>query len=107
MSEEKKVEGITYVKYKHTFAKPSKEVPEEVAKQIRKESKKVYNKDYYAKHKDNILQYHANLYETKLKVKVVCPLCDRSVSQQYLKKHQKTKLCERFREMKKWVKDNN
>lgn len=100
MSEEQKpdkvVEGISFIKYKHTFAKPAKEVAPEIKTKLKAEVKRVYNQTYYAKNKESVLQYHAKLYAEKLGKTVECPNCGRSVTQQRLAKHQKTKLCKKF-----------
>lgn len=99
------MDGIIPVeKGKHTFASPPKSLPKEQRDKIIKEQKRIlkkeYNKKYYDKNIKKILEYHSDLYEKKLGIKVKCPLCDREVAQVRLQKHQSTALCKRFTKIK-------
>jgi hypothetical protein len=53
---------------------------------------KEYNKQYYAKNKDEILR--------KLNSKVQCEFCDRTVIKNNFHKHQKSDICKRKQEEK-------
>lgn len=56
---------------------------------ISPEARKIYNKRYYEKNRDKILE--------SLSQKEVCPKCGASVTEQHLSKHQETDLCKRRR----------
>ena len=99
------MEGIIPVeKGKHTFAKPPNNLPQSIREEIIKEQRRIKKKDnnykYYVKNREKILEYHKNLYEKHLGVKVKCELCDREVAQVRLPKHQNTALCKRFTKIK-------
>ena len=54
-----------------------------------------YRKMYYLKHKQHLLQYRKQRYETKkdmINVKIQCPHCERYVIQRMYKKHLETNI---------------
>jgi hypothetical protein len=67
-----------------------KETDEEI-KPIEKKTTKEYNKEYYDKNKEVLLR--------KALTKEKCPHCDRTIAHQELFKHQKTKYCQKRREL--------
>jgi hypothetical protein len=52
-----------------------------------KEEVKEYNKQYYAKNKEKLLQ--------AAKVKVVCPHCNKTVNKENMIDHKKSKYCQK------------
>jgi hypothetical protein len=56
-----------------------------------KEKRKAYNKQYYLENRERVL--------TQMSTPVVCEHCFRKVSLTYLNKHQRSKLCHRWRNL--------